>query len=410
MTARVLAAVAVAIAAVVASAPVAARAAPATTVRVSVATSGAQANRPSVPIAVTPNGRFVLFDSTASNLVPGDTNGMADVFVRNRRTGRTSRVSVGVDGRQANGASAGESITPDGRFVGFISAATNLTGEPDRNGESDVFVRDRARGTTTRVSVRPGGGAFHDGPFSGLAGGQISANWRWVTFGEYVPLRPTGCCAGERTFVHDRRTGATRRIDAGFAFVLPAAISANGQEVAATRQDVDDNSIGIVLRNRVTGRTTLVHLPDLGPLAGLVMTPDAHYFAFALLNNAANGWNVLRWNRVTGRFVTVIGNNPFTSVQAGISADGRYVTFSSGDQNIVAGDTNAHTDVFRRDLDLGTTIRVDLTAGGGQIAGGASGGLLSGDGGLVVFDTPDPGVVAGDTNHVTDVFVRTPLP
>lgn len=399
-----------ALVAVVGSAPALAQAAPATTVRVSIATDGAQANRPSVSIAVTPNGRFVLFDSTASNLVPGDSNGLADVFVRNRRTGRTSRVSVGVDGRQANGASIGESITPDGRFVVFISAATNLTREPDRNGERDIFVRDRARGTTTRVSVRPGGGAFHDGSFGGLTGGEISANGRWVTFGEYVPLRPTGCCAGERTFVHDRRTGATRRIDTGSAFVLPAAISANGQEVAATRQDVDGNSIAIVLRNRVTGRSTLVQLPGLGPLAGLVMTPDAHYVAFAVLNAAANGWDVLRWNRVTGRFVTVIGNNTFTNVQAGISADGRYVTFSSGDSSIVAGDTNRHTDVFLRDLVLGTTTRVDLTAGGGQIPGGAAGGLLSGDGGLVVFDTPDPGVVHGDTNHVTDVFVRTPLP
>jgi hypothetical protein len=89
-----------------------------------------------------------------------------------------------------------------------------------------------------------------------------------VTFGEFVPLRPTGCCAGERTFVHDRRTGATRRIDTGSAFVLPAAISANGQEVAATRQDVDGNSIAIVLRNRVTGRSTLVPLPASGRWRG----------------------------------------------------------------------------------------------------------------------------------------------
>jgi Tol biopolymer transport system component len=409
VTARVLAA-AVAVAAAVGSTPAPAQAAPAATVRVSVATSGVQASGPSVSVAVTPNGRFVLFDSTASNLVPGDTNGWADVFVRNRRTGRTSRVSVGVDGRQANGASVGESITPDGRFVVFISAATNLTREPDRNGERDVFVRDRARGTTTRVSVRPGGGAFHDGRFGGLTGGQISANGRWVAFGEYVPLRPTGCCAGERTFVHDRRTGATRRIDTGSAFVLPLAISANGQEVAATRQDVDDNSIGIVLRDRVTGHSTLVHLPNLGPLAGLVMTPDAHYLAFAVLNGAANGWDVLRWNRITGRFVTVIGNDTFSNVQGGISADGRYVTFSSDGSGIVAGDTNTQTDVFRRDIDLATTTRVDLTPGGGQIPGGASGGLLSGDGGLVVFDTRDPGVVPGDTNHVTDVFARAPLP
>lgn len=398
------------IVAVAALGPPPAHAAPAATVRVSTATSGAQANGRSTAVAVTPNGRFVVFDSTASNLVPGDTNGRADVFVRNRLTGRTSRVSVGRDGRQANGASFGESITPDGRFVVLISAATNLTGTPDRNGEADVFVRDRARGTTSRVSVRPGGGQFHDGRFGGLAGGQISANGRWVAFGEYVPLRPTGCCAGERTFVHDRRTGATRRIDTGISFVLPAAISANGQYVAAIRQDVDQNPIGIVLRNRVTGRSTQVVLPNVGPLAGLVMTPDAHYMAFAVLNSVASGWDVLRWNRVTGRLVGVIQNDTASNVQGGISADGRYVTFCSADPSLVAGDTNGHTDVFRRDVTLATTIRVDLTSAGGQIPVGACGGQLSGDGGLVVFDSADPGVVPGDTNHVTDVFTRSPLP
>ena len=400
----------IALVTVAGSAPARAQAVPAATVRVSVATGGAQANGPSTPVAVTPNGRFVLFDSTATNLVLGDTNGRADVFVHDRRSGRTTRVSLGAGGRQANGASVGQSITPDGRFVVFISAATDLTMAADTNAEPDVFVRDRARGTTSRVSVPPGGGQFHDGGFGGLAGGQISANGRVVAFGEYVPLRPTGCCAGERTFVRDRRTGATRRIDAGIPFVLPVAISANGQYVVATKQDVDQNSIGIVLRNRVTGRTRQVPLPGLGPLAGLVMDPDAHYMAFAVLNGAATGWDVLRWNRVTGRFRPVIQNDAATNVQGGISASGRYVTFCSDDPALVAGDTNAHTDVFRRDLAAAVTIRVDLTAAGGQIPAGACGGLLSGDGALVVFDSRGRGVVAADTNGVTDVFTRAPLP
>jgi Tol biopolymer transport system component len=395
---------------VAASEPAAAQAVPAATARVSVATGGVQANGPSAAVAVTPDGRFVLFDSTATNLVPGDTNRRADVFVDDRRSGRTTRVSLGVADRQANGASVGRSITPDGRFVVFMSAATDLTTTADTNAEPDVFVRDRARATTTRVSIPPGGGQFHDGGFGGLAGGQISANGRFVAFGEYVPLRPTGCCAGERTFVHDRRTGATRRIGSSIPFVLPVAISANGQYVVATRQDVDQNSVGIVLRNRVTGRTRLVSLPGLGPLAGLVTTPDVHYMAFAVLNGAATGWDVLRWNRVTGRFRSVIQNDNATNVQGGISANGRYVTFCSDDPALVAGDTNAHTDVFRRDLAAAVTIRVDLTAGGGQILAGACGGLLSGGGALVVFDSRGGGVVAADTNAVTDVFTRAPLP
>jgi Tol biopolymer transport system component len=407
VTVRVLV---IGVALVIVAGSVPAQAVPAATVRVSVATGGGQANGPSTPVAVTPSGRFVLFDSKATNLVTGDTNGRSDVFVRDRRSGRTTRVSLGDRGRQPNGASFGESMTPDGRFVVFISAATNLTGAADTNAELDVFVRDRARGTTTLASVPPGGGQFHDGGFGGLAGGRITADGRWVAFGEYVPLQPTGCCAGERTFVHDRRTGATRRIDTGIPFVLPVAISANDQYVVATRQDVDQNSTGIVLRNRVTGRTRQVPLPGLGPLAGLAMTPDAHYMAFATLNGAATGWDVLRWNRITGRFRAVIQNDAATNVQGGISANGRYVTFCSDDPTLVAGDTNTHIDVFRRDVASAVTIRVDLTAGGGQIPAGACGGLVSGDGALVVFETPDPGVVPADTNHVTDAFTRAPLP
>lgn len=139
------------------------------------------------------------------------------------------------------------------------------------------------------------------------------------------------------------------------------------------------------------------------------MTPDAHYTAFAVLNTAATGWDILRWNRITGRFVAVIQNDSATNVQGGISANGRYVTFCSDDPALVPGDTNGRTDVFRRDLALAAAIRVDLTAGGGQIPVGACGGLLSGDGALVVFDSRGQGVVAGDTNHVTDVFTRAPL-
>ncbi|HSD00817.1 MAG TPA: hypothetical protein VLB81_00485, partial [Gaiellales bacterium] len=114
------------------------QAAAATTVRVSVSSTGAQGNGPSVFDAISADGRFVLFDSWATNLIPGDTNGVRDVFLRDRLLGRTTRISVGPAGRQANAPSHGVAISSDGRVVLFESRATNLTNRADRNGNVDV--------------------------------------------------------------------------------------------------------------------------------------------------------------------------------------------------------------------------------------------------------------------------------
>ena len=127
--------------------------------------------------AISADGRFVAFVSFATNLVPGDTNDATDVFVRDRQTGTTRRVSLGPGGVQGNGGSAGPAISANGRFVAFFSAATNLV-PGDTNGTADVFVRDRQTGTTRRVSLGPGG-VQGDGDSVGAA---ISADGRFVAF------------------------------------------------------------------------------------------------------------------------------------------------------------------------------------------------------------------------------------
>ena len=127
-----------------------------TTERVSVDSTGNQAEGADYSVTYIPSisadGRFVAFTSAAINLVPGDTNGVADVFVHDRLTGTTERVSVDSAGTQGNGNSSEPSISADGRFVAFSSDATNLV-PGDTNGARDVFVHDRLTGTTERVSV-----------------------------------------------------------------------------------------------------------------------------------------------------------------------------------------------------------------------------------------------------------------
>jgi Tol biopolymer transport system component len=152
-----------------------------TTERVSLGPNGRQGNADSLRAALSANGRFVAFVSYASNLVPGDTNGTYDVFVHDRRTGTTERVSLGPNGRQGNGNSDNPSLSSDGQFVAFYSYASNLV-PGDTNGERDVFVRDRQTGTTERVNLGPNGVQGND--FSGSYGAipALSANGRFVAF------------------------------------------------------------------------------------------------------------------------------------------------------------------------------------------------------------------------------------
>ena len=123
-----------------------------TTERVSVATGGHQGNGRSTDPVISANGRFVVFASKATNLVPGDTNRVTDIFVRDRKRGTTERVSISSGGAQADRPSFGQSISADGRFVAFASRATNLA-LGDTGPNQDVFVRDRHLGTTETVSV-----------------------------------------------------------------------------------------------------------------------------------------------------------------------------------------------------------------------------------------------------------------
>jgi Tol biopolymer transport system component len=156
-----------------------------TTERVSVSSAGAQANGASAGAWLSGDGRFVVFESDATDLVQGDTNGARDVFVRDRRAGTTTRVSLGRGGAQANGASSrggrGRAITQDGRYVTFESGASNLVAG-DTNGTYDVFVRDLARGVTARVSLTQGGGQA-DGSSGRPA---LSGDGRVVVFESYA--------------------------------------------------------------------------------------------------------------------------------------------------------------------------------------------------------------------------------
>jgi Tol biopolymer transport system component len=282
--------------------------------------SGNQANGAgSQEAAISADGRYVAFDSYATNLVPGDTNHPGDVFVHDRQTGATELVSVDSSGNQGNGGgSYRPAISADGRYVAFDSYAADLV-PGDTNGSNDVFVHDRQTGTTERVNVDSAGNQGDGGDSQGAA---ISADGRFVAFQSGATNLVPGDTNGNfDVFVHDRQTGATELVSVdsagnqGGGHSYGAAISADGRYVAFESEASNlvpgdtNGSNDVFVHDRQTGVTELVSVGISGSLGD------------GASNNAA------------------------------ISTDGRYVAFESGATNLVPGDTNGNFDVFVRDRD-----------------------------------------------------------
>src|SRR5439155_1444704 len=181
--------------------------------RVTVASDGTQGNSDSFAPSISADGCFVAFASFASNLVSGDTNGAPDVFVHDRLTGATERVSVASDGTQAQGndRQSAPSISADGRFVAFDSFASSLV-SGDTTGLLDVFVHDRLTGATVRVTLASDNTQGNDSSEAA----SISADGRFVAFASFASnLVSNDTNATVDSFVHDRLTGATRRVSVG---------------------------------------------------------------------------------------------------------------------------------------------------------------------------------------------------
>jgi len=428
-----------------ASAAPAAPAAPGATTRISVASGGAQANRDSGGSAVSANGRYVAFESAASNLVPGDSNGLWDVFVRDRVAGATTRVSVASGGAQANDGSGGPTISADGRYVAFLSGASNLVAG-DTNGVGDVFVRDRVAGATTRVSVASSGTQASSGSDEPV----ISADGRYVAFVSMADnLVPGDTNRRRDVFVRDRVTGATTRVSVtsggSQAISGPGTASGNGSEKPAISADGryvtflsmagnlvpgDTNRTpDVFVHDRVTGATTRVSVASGGTQANndsdqSAISADGRYVAFtSLASNLvpadtnglnANGQDVFVRDRVAGATTRVsLGSggaqaNGYSQGPA-ISGDGRYVTFESLARNLVPGDSNGLWDVFVRDRVAGATTRASVTSAGTQANHESAGPGISANGRYVAFQSEATNLVAGDTNGMSDVFLRDRL-
>jgi cysteine-rich repeat protein len=396
--------------------------------RVSVSGAGAQATGASTTSparALSGDGLVVAFQSRAADLVPGDTNGTTDVFVHERSTGATTRVSVSSLGGQATGSSVSPALSADGRFVAFSSSASNLV-PGDTNGVPDVFVHDRATGTTTRVSVASDGTQAND---RSLTAG-ISADGRLVVYRSAATNLVPGDTNGIfDVFVHDRTTGVTARASVASdgsesdADSLMPTISADGGWVAfessATTLVAGDTNFSsdIFVRDLAAGTTTRVSLDSAGGQGNghsfmAALSADGRFVAFQssaenLVAGDANfAPDVFVHDRQTGATTRAsvapdgsgADDRSFTPA---LSGDGRLVAFQSVATNLVAGDGNGVPDVFVRDLASGITRCATCGADGAS-----SNPTLSADGAVLLFTSSASNLVGGDTNSLDDVFVR----
>jgi Tol biopolymer transport system component len=401
-----------------------------TTVPVSVGPGGVLGNHASSHPSMSADGRYVAFESVASNLVPGDTNAASDVFVFDLQSGAVSRASVDSSGAQGDGSSYSASISGDGRFIAFYSGASNLV-PGDSNRIFDVFVHDRVSGVTTRVSVDSGGGESDGACYYP----SISSDGRYVAFrSNATNLVPGDTNGVDDIFVHDLQTGATTRVSVDSSAAQSNAasdhpsISGDGRVVAfdshATNLVPGDTNgwADIFVHDMSSGATTRVSVDAAGLQSNHQssfpsISRDGRYVACdSYANNLVpfdtNGAaDVFVYDREGGR-VRRVSVDSAGAQGAGVSAfpsisfEGRYVAFASTADNLAPGDHNEHYDVFVHDLLTGSTTQMSVDPAGFSANDISTSPSISADGRYVAFASPSNNLALGDTNGTSDVFVH----
>jgi uncharacterized repeat protein (TIGR01451 family) len=411
---------------------------PGITQRVSVSSAGSEADFISQSPAISADGRFVAFTSLATNLVPGDSNNVSDVFVHDRVTGRTERVSVNSRGEQGNadsgliGFSATPGLSADGRFVAFKSDASNLV-KGDRNATTDVFVHDRLTHTTERVSVDSQGretNGFSDSP-------AISADGRFVAFLSSGQLVPEKTNFADDIYVRDRVAGTTERVsvsslgaEANNTSGFPH-ISSDGRFVTFSSAASNlvsgppSDSFQVYIHDRQSGATELVsRTADGSPgdfnSSGGPVSADGRFVVFEtsasnLLPNQSSSGQVQLFDRQAQTMEQISLNSAGESATdlsttPAMSADGRFVAFNSFAANLAAGDENGRMDVFVRDRQAATTVQASVNNAGEEGESESILPAISDDGQVVAFQSNSMNLVPDKTTFSTDIFVHDHRP
>ncbi len=348
------------------------------TTRVSVSSSGEEANAESNSPFISNDGRFVAFYSNADNLVAGDSNGVTDIFIHDRNDGTTERVSVNDSGVQANGASSSPSLSADGRFVVFASEADNLVAG-DSNGETDIFLYDRELDEIELVSVALVPSECANGSSNASI---ISADGNFVAFASNASnLVPNDLLGRQDIFVRDRVQGVTERV----------SISSSGDEAnfSCYGPDINDDGRFVAFRSTATN----------------LVAGDTNYWPDIFLHDRQSDTT----ERISVDSDGLESNG--ASYEASVGVDGRFIAFRSSANNLVAGDTNGYTDVFVRDRQ-GLTVRISVDSEGVEADDSSYYPVISSDGMVIAFYSLATNLIDDpfDTNGVFDAFAHGEKP
>lgn len=324
------------------------------------------------------NGRFVVFRSLASNLGPTDTNGLADIYLRDRAAGTTRLVTRGVGDVPADGPSDEPTISGDGRFVVFTSTASNLVAS-DANGPiKDVFRFDRATGSVTLIS--------HDS-----TGGSATADAN----------RPSVSADGSRIAYTSESTDVTGELDdngVADVFLWSAATDA-AIRISKPFDGATDDGGGSNARISGDGKwVAFASSGDSNITAGSPSTPLSNVY----LRNVTTATSAL----VSGTACSAGG----FSAPLGVTDGGTQVAYYSSCNDILPADTGDDLDVFVKTMAGGAVTLVSHRFGGGFPDGGSFGGdgSMTPDGSRITFSSraTDLTPAAGDVNEDVFVWVR----
>ncbi|NMC81928.1 MAG: hypothetical protein GYA63_03625 [Armatimonadetes bacterium] len=351
-------------------------AAQAVTVCASIGVDGQPANNNCREAAVSADGRFVAFTSSASNLVSGTQTLRREVFLRDMQTGSTVRISEPLAGGTANAASYYPSISEHGRFVAFTSDATNLV-PGDTNNVTDVFIRDTALNTLERVSVNSLGEQANNASYKP----SISADGRLIAFWSLASnLVADDTNNHADVFVRDRYSTLTKRVSISWDELTPNANQAsNNPVISADGRFVAFLSLASNIVQNDTNGAQDVFVRDLTQNTTV---------------RASVSFNFDEGDRSSGDFGHALSGN------------GRYLAFSSFATNLVEADTNNTVDIFIRDLVAETTFLASLTTEGWHSSGWAHNPAINHAGDRLAFDSVTSDYVPYDSNGVSDIFVR----
>lgn len=398
------------------------------------AADGSSPNDASLWPALSADGRYLAYWSRASDIVPDDTNGKADVFVLDRQTGATTRVSRPISG-EGDGESYSPSISYDGRYVAFESSSTNLVAD-DTNGVSDAFVFDRETEGLSRVSLgendqQSNGQSWFasisgDGTSVGfwsmasnLGPGDTNSSWdvyvRDIAAGktERASLSETNAEAASHWLFWPECTPSLDRDGSVVAFCTEASLAAGDQNENrdAYIRDLDANE---------TEQASIGYdgKPANGWSSHPSLSADGTLISFwsaasNLVPTDLNGnWDVFVYDRTEGTTdritVTSAGEETdgaaYNHFDQSMSKNGRFVAFETIATDVGYTDTNGWSDVYVYDRVARTTRRVSMGSAGDDPSSWSQSGVVSPDGTVVAFESDAPNLVTGDDNAIMDVF------